>query len=210
MPIPTEPPTASFLFEKAPWTREAACRGQEAVFLADEMDVLACRQFCANCTVRRECGEQASVEEHGADLANRFFIRGYMTPAQRVSVERRGGLRARDPMLLVQGLDGDRTIPPVPDEGDKFSKHHVTLGRKLVRYLDANIEKGYMVPDKVALCLVLECNPAPLARVLDALVQDGTLDIAHPPRVAGYVYRGGAGVVGSWLPLHLSDLGGHP
>jgi hypothetical protein len=173
------------------------------VFLADEMDVAACRMFCEVCPVRSECGEQAMTEEGNTDIANRFFVRGWLTPAQRISIQRRGGLKGRDPMHLAQGWDVDRQVPPVPDEGDRWSKHHTTLARKLVRYLDSNRIKGSWIPNRGDLCTVLECNPAPLERVLDALVQDGTLDIVTD---GWYVYRGGANVVGSWLPIHLRDL----
>lgn len=207
MTIPIEAPTAAFLAVKQPWVKEAQCLGQEAIFLNDKLKGYTelCRPMCAVCPVRQECGEQAMVEEAGADLAGRWFVRAYMTPAQRVSLHRRGGLKGRDPMHLVLGIDGDRTIPPVPDEGDRWSKHHTTLARKLVRYLDDNVKRGDVIEKRVWLQAALNCNPLPLDRVLDALVQDGTLDTvgALPHKNRRYVYRGGRGVVGSWLPVFL-------
>lgn len=204
MSLPNEAPFASFFAQKQPWVLEAQCAGAEDVFLPDKLTaalVSEARDICAVCPVRVECGEQALLEEGNADLSNRYFVRAYMTPAQRLSVTRRGGLKGRDPMLLVQGWDGDREIPPVPDDGDRWSKHHTTLARRLVRWLQASVEVGAPVPSKVDLQAHLGCNPAPLERVLDALVQDGTLDI----KGRGYLYRGGLGVVGLWLPPHLRD-----
>ena len=125
-----------------------------------------------------------------------------MTPAQRQSIHRRGGLKGRDPMKLVKGDDNGRRVPPIPDEGDRWSKHHTTLARKLIRHLAANAEVGKRIDRFAALVVILDCNPAPLQRVLDALVQDGTLDMR---RDGTLLYRGGHGVVGSWLPPHLRD-----
>jgi hypothetical protein len=167
------------------------------VFLADEMDVAACRMFCEVCPVRFECADQAMTEEGNTDSANRFFVRGWLTPEQRISIQRRGGLKGRDPMHLAQGWDGDRPIPPVPDEGDRISKHHVTLARKLIRWLDSNVERGATIPKESELCVLLDSNPAPLARVLVGLVQDGTLDGVP----GAHTFRGGVGAAGTWLPV---------
>lgn len=219
MTLPNEAPTAAFFAVKMPWVEDAACIGADHIFLENEgaKDYPAkCRVFCDVCPVRIECAERAMVEEGGADIANRYFVRGWLTPAQRISIQRRGGLKGRDPRDLATGLDVAlettrssishrqeyevREVPPVPDEGDRWSKHHTTLARKLVRFLDEHIEKGRHIPAAHVIGLHLECNPAPLARVLEALVQDGTLDLDDRGR---YAWRGGHGVVGSWLPIHL-------
>lgn len=203
-PIPNEAPTAVFGFEYGPWRAQSKCAGAvhpDVFFSTVKSDIEQCRAVCAVCPVRLECGEQAMLEEGTADGTLRYGLRAYMTPEQRLSIHRRGGLKGRDPMLLVQGIDGKRRIPPVPDEGDRWSKHHTTLARKVVRWLhDEGYERGDELPDRATLGDCLECNPLPLARVLDALIQDGTLDAA---RTGELVYRGGAGVVGSWLPVHL-------
>lgn len=199
MSLPTESPIASFLARKQPWVDEALCIGLSDVFLADDYDVDECRSWCALCPVRVECGDQAMLEEGGTD--QRWFVRAYMTPEQRVSIHRRGGLKGRDPMALVMGQDEGRAVPPVPDEGDRWSKHLTTLSRKLVREVLLGMERGQHLPPSVPLCEMLQCNPAPLARVLEALVQDGTLDLSG----IGFRYRGGASVLGDWLPIHLRD-----
>lgn len=218
--LPNEAPTAAFLAVKQPWVLRAACVGVEDVFLENEGRkgyADECRAYCSGCPVRVECGEQALTEEGGADIACRFFVRAWMTPAQRVSVQRRGGLNGRDPMYLMQGVEvlpdelaedvrlhrsrRRRAVPPVPDEGDRWSKHHLTLARKLLRWCDVNIVQGQVLPNESELLTTLDCNAAPLARVLVGLVQDGTLDQGGD--TAAYTYRGGSRVVGDWLPLHL-------
>lgn len=206
---------AAFLAKKEPWVLDAQCAGHADLFLAEPQTKALLaeeRDVCSVCPVRVECGERALEEEGTLDLSNRFYTRAYMTPPQRLSIQRRGGLKGRDPMKLVLGDDNGRRVPPIPDEGDKWSKHHTTLARKLVRWLAETCELGQRLPTNDLLQKHLECNPAPLQRVLDALVQDGTLDMSN----GCLLYRGGHGVLGStsWLPTHLrepqlSDLGGH-
>jgi hypothetical protein len=209
-----EAPLAGFYQERQPWLENAACLGigNERFFTEDRtgpMDWSPAREVCAACTVRTECCEQAMVEEDGIHLDLRFGIRGWTTPAQRESIERRGGLKGRDPMMLVQGLDNGRRVPPVPDGGDRWSRHHTTLARKVVRWLVDNVDVGGKLPTCTALAHELGCNPSPLRRVLDALVQDGTLDfVGKRTRGANgtntsYTRRATPRAVGSWLPPHL-------
>lgn len=212
-----EAPLADFYQAKQPWVEKAVCAGSNVHLFFNEddkgnRDVVATREaraLCASCPVRTECCEQAIIEEHGQSLNHRSGIRGYTTGAQRESIERRGGLQGRDPMLLVHGLDGDRNVPPVPDGGDRWSRHHTTLARKAVPWIVDHVPVGGKLPAQTVLCKALGCNPAPLRRVLDALVQDGTLDFAGK-RARGangsafsYTRRATPKAVGSWLPVHL-------
>jgi len=112
-------------------------------------------------------------------------------------------------MLLAQGTDGDRMVPPVPDDGDQWSRHHTTLARKAVRWIVENVNEGDVLPTQTKLCAALGCTPSALRRVMDALVQDGTLDFQGKGRGRGrnqntmkFVRRGNPKVVG-WLPPHL-------
>lgn len=213
----SELPLAAFYQEAQPWMKDAICAGSgsDAFFPdpADHQDIEdkkeRARAICAVCPVRTECCEQAMVEEAGEPIDFRFGIRGWTTPAQRISIERRGGLKGRDPMKLVQGDDNGRAVPPVPDGGDNWSRHHTTLARKVVKWLVDNVAVGCKLPTQSKLCEELQCNPAPLRRVLDALVQDGTLDFAGK-RTRGangssfsYTRRATPKAVGSWLPPHL-------
>lgn len=199
--LPNEAPIAAFLAKKQPWVLESQCAGHDDVFLPDVLTpkaVAHCRDICAVCPVRIECGEQSLTEEGNSDIANRFYVRAYMTPGQRLSVHRRGGLKGRDPMKLVKGDDNGRSVPPIPDEGDRWSKHLTTLARKLIREF-RDLPVGTALPGDLS--ERLGCNVMPLARVLDDLVRDGTLHASGD----GYVWRGGHGVLGheSWLPTHL-------
>lgn len=201
--LPNEAPIAAFLAKKQPWVLESQCAGHDDVFLPDVLTpkaVAHCRDICAVCPVRIECGEQSLTEEGNSDIANRFYVRAYMTPGQRLSVHRRGGLKGRDPMKLVKGDDNGRSVPPIPDEGDRWSKHHLTLARKLIRWMSEACPVGQKLPASAVIQEHLGCNPAPLQRVLEALVQDGTLDMIGD----SFLYRGGRNVLG-WLPPHLAE-----
>lgn len=202
-------PFATWYASPAEWKASAVCLGSGDLFFPDDDEWGPARALCAACTARTACGALALVEEQGLDAELRFGLRAYMTPAQRESIERRGGLKDRDPMQLVLGDDNGRRVPPVPDDGDNWPRHLTTLARKVVRWLIENVEVGGVLPAKSAICDAIGCNPTPLRRVLDALVQDGTLDFARHPRkgsagqAASYTRRATPRVVGSWLPPHL-------
>jgi hypothetical protein len=203
-----EAPLAHFYQARQPWLDDAVCVGSDTdVFFDDELRDEA-KAICAACPVRKECGEQALLEEEGTSEDERAGFRAYMTPQQRVSVERRGGLKGRDPMRLVLGRDGRRKILPIPEEGDRWSRHHTTLARKVVAWVVDNVEIGEALPTQGQLCKVLQCNPDPLRRVLSALVLDGTLNVKGNCGGRGangscrYVRRGSPRAVG-WLPPHL-------
>lgn len=220
-------PAASFYMQAAPWVKDAAClRSDPKIFfdnIEDELRegekrkaIIIAQNICAHCPVRIECGEEAMRAELNSSADYRCGFRAYMTKEQRASIARRGGLKGRDPMRLVKGWDGKRRVPPVPVDGDKWTRHHTTLARRLVRWLVEHVEIGADLPAQSEMCSTLKCQPEPLRRVLQALVQDGTLDFAgRVGRGANasnqrYTRRGQPRRVGSWLPLHLrnTDEGG--
>jgi DNA-binding GntR family transcriptional regulator len=102
----------------------------------------------------------------------------------------------------VQGFDGRRRVPPIPDEGDKWTRHHTTLARKLMKWVSENVEVGEKLPTKATLLRKMECKTTPLDRVLTDLVQDGILDVEKGAKVT-YVRRRGARAIGEWVPAHL-------
>lgn len=184
------------------WVDEAACKGHTDVMYDGDLDIA--RSYCEVCPVRRTCASQVMREEEGITLAFRFGVRAYMTPEQRHSIEKRGGLRGRDPIAVVHG------DPPVPDGGDNWSAQHDELAKKAVKWLVANVKIGEALPSQAAICRALKCNPQPLRRVMDALVKDGTVEqvsTAKGKRNNGstlrYIRRGNPAVVG-WRPPHLT------
>lgn len=208
--LPPERPLAAFLLEPQSWADRAACNGMSPRLFFEHTEdthptvrvpaIEKAQGICAACPVRTECGNRAMVEEGGSDESMRFGFRAYMTPQQRVSIHRRGGLLGRDPMQVVNGRDGDRDVPPVPVEGDRWSRHHTTAARKVVKWVNCNRKVGAKLPTLMKLSEELGIHHQPLKRVLDALVQDGTLDYGANKKT--YVRRGTARAV-SWLPLHL-------
>jgi hypothetical protein len=182
------PPTAHFFVTAQPWMQEdSSCKNMptEMFFPENQTGTLKAKAVCALCPVRKPCAEQAFIEEGSAPYG-RYGIRGWMTPAQRDVVYRRGGLRGRDPKRLLLGRDGRRKIRPVPDEGLDWSRHHTTLARKMCVWMEGRLNVGQRVPSVTKLCQLLSCNPVPLAKVLEELVEVGVLD--QVGRV--YTYRG--------------------
>jgi Transcription factor WhiB/Bacterial regulatory proteins, gntR family len=212
-------PAADFYMAKQPWVTDAACLSVSPDIFFDDIDhvspaavrlkearIAHAQSICAGCPVRMQCAEQVMLEEGEASEEHRYGFRAYMTPPQRVSVQRRGGLNGKDPMYLVNGIDGQRVVPGIPLEGDKWSRHHTTLARKVVRWVVDNVEIGGKLPTQTDLRAELGCKADPLRRVLRALVQDGTLDFAGKTTLdstARYVRRGSPRAVAWWLPLHL-------
>jgi hypothetical protein len=212
--LPADRPAASFVVRKLPWMADAQCKASDAKLFFDQVEdthatirepaIERAQDICAVCPVRKECGAYVMETEGGADEAMRFGFWAYMTPQQRVSIHRRGGLLGRDPMHMVKGRDGERQVMPVPIEGDRWSRHHTTLARRVVTLIQDTLVDGEALPSTDALAELLECHPSPLRRVLDALVQDGTLDMVGTQRRRMYTVRGAARATPStWLPLHL-------
>lgn len=178
---------ATFYVEKQPWVKRSKCLGADTELFFD--DELAALDICKQCPVRRECGEQALVEEGNAPYG-RYGVRGCMTAAQREVVHRRGGLKGHDPKWLVAGRKGPaghgpRAFPAIPLDGIPWSRHHTGLIRRVVAHLD----DGYNVGGTVRLarlCAALDASPVPMKHVLTELWAIGILD-----KTSGYVYRGG-------------------
>jgi len=101
-----EAPLAGFYMSKQPWTAEAACLGFPISMFYEETEQLdtsarlaatkRVKAICFNCPVRRACAEQVMVEE-GSAPSGRYGYRGCLSPSQRRSLYRRGGLKGRDP-----------------------------------------------------------------------------------------------------------------
>lgn len=93
----------TFVVERPPWVRWAACRGQVTLFYDSSPAAQAVAQgVCGRCGVRAAC--LADVLASEAALQFRFGVRGGLTAAQRAALQsatRRptlpsAGLRARD------------------------------------------------------------------------------------------------------------------
>lgn len=191
----TDSPAAPFLVEKQPWLAHAACVGAATDVWFEEGFTNEALDVCACCPVRKQCGEQALVEE-GVAPYGRYGVRGGMTAAQREVVYRRGGLQGRDGQRLCRGLDGHRKVPPVPKDGVLWSRHHTALAKKLIAHLSRRPAGHRLTPHRT-LARTLDCGAAPLQVVLTELWAIGVLDLDPPSR---YVYRG---VIQSALPKHL-------
>lgn len=220
-----EQPLANFMQRRQPWVKDALCTGfvtipplgiqvpLAAIFFPSDASYNAPRSICALCPVRLQCGTDALEEEWGESKNDmRHGMRAYMTPAQRHTIERQGGLNGRDPMKVVLGRKGKKPVPGLPDDIDRWSRHHTTLARKTVRWLIDNVGVGEALPTQAKLCETLSCNPSPLRRVMEALVQDGTLDMVGAKAGARgangatvkYVRRRTPRRIASWSPQHIS------
>ena len=164
------------------WVNYAACKGsdQKQWFLTGVNAMLACRAICAECPARKGCGEAAFKEE---ETQLRFGFRAYMTPAQRETIARQGGLRGRDPMDVVEGINRQHRkkllAPPLDDDGGpKWTRVHETLARRLRRWLPENVAPNDWLPDTGVILQDMNTVPDRLQLVLDALVRDGTLTCA--------------------------------
>lgn len=230
-----EAPLAGFLQRRQPWVEDAACanlvfdiplgpfvwRMPASVLFFPEADnpgrpptavYDAARSICAVCPARLQCGADALEEEWGSRQEHRHGLRAYMTPAQRHAIERQGGLNGRDPMKVVLGNGGRRPVPGLPDDGDNWSRHHTTLARKVLPWIIEHVEIGEELPTQAHICAQLGCNPSPLRRVMEALVQDGTLDMVGSKAGARgangatvkYVRRRTPRRISSWTPNHIT------
>lgn len=205
----------TFVVEQLPWMRKAACRDKPTEMFFDDIDsahsaerrldaLHKARAVCALCPVRTECAEQA-LHEESPGLGSRYGVRGWLTPEQRETVYRRGGLRGRDPMKVARGRDGTRKLPPIPDDGVVWSRHDTTLARRLVAWMHEQLSYGEKLPPEPVLADLLGCNAVRLKRVLDELVADRTIDFVgkgKTVRTRRYVYKRRTHAVDSWTPRH--------
>jgi DNA-binding GntR family transcriptional regulator len=65
------------------------------------------------------------------------------------------------------------------------------------------VPEGSTLPSKQSLARAIDCSSAPIKKVLDALVADGTLNTAVKDGRTHYVRVRTPRAVSSWLPLHL-------
>lgn len=89
------------------WHSAAACKGDplyERWFRMTAQDIRDMQDICALCPARPGCGNEAMKDEGDVDSASRHGFRAYMTPVQRAQIHKNGGLRGRDPMLVVKGM----------------------------------------------------------------------------------------------------------
>lgn len=204
----------SLLTERYDWVDAAPCRGAWPVFDAADDSRAAgyakaladARAMCMRCPARVVCAVTAIEEEWGSVLQDRYSVRGALTQHQRLSIERRGGLKeGHDPLKVVRGEYGNA---PIPDIGDRWTRHHTTLARKVVAWLVDHVEVGGPLPSQEVLAETLDCSISALRRVMEVLVEDGTVALAEPgPRTATkYVRQGNPRVVSSWLPPHMRTV----
>ena len=197
---PSDRQAASFLVERQPWMEASLCKTMTDLFYEGEdendepvpIDTLECQRVCAHCAVRVECGTQILFEEGNARVEDRHGFRAYMTPGQRESVSRRGGLLGRDPMYVVNGVDGERLVPAVPLEGDGWNKHYSQLMRRTQALLEETLWDGEPVPVVKVLAKIMDVNPTPLRKVLDALVQSGVLNYGGEVSQPSYTMGNGS------------------
>lgn len=170
------------------WYESAYCKDDpntDRWFSGRKQDQLDIQDICALCPVRPACGNAAMEEEKGQGADYRTGFRAYMTPGQRVTIERTGGLRGRDPMKVVMGLGTKRkdshgqvrtmSVPAIPEGGVDWNRAHTALARKLTKWSEVNVKPGHYLPNDKKLCVMLKCSPERLHKVLDAMLQSGTI-----------------------------------
>lgn len=155
-----------------------------------EEALAAAREVCDGCPVRRACFAAAMDEERGVGAAFRFGVRAGTTPLQRWSIEHRGSetcpscgttldpnsLRAGE-VVCPEECAIDRSVPPIPDAGDRWTRRHTTLARKVIRWLVEEVAVGGNVPRPTTLAEVWKERRTDMTRVYEALVTDGTLGL---------------------------------
>lgn len=166
------------------WRTDALCRGATDAFYDEEHPEHA-RESCDRCPVRTQCLADALRYEKGADATRRYGVWAGLTPAQRVSAERRGAVvcpvcgAGLDPTLVRAGVvrcpsdvrHTDRIMSVIPDEGDDWSKRHLVLARRVLR----SLEDGTRPSRPRSLAALWKVKEADMRRVYEALVNDGTL-----------------------------------
>lgn len=202
----------------ADWRQYAACLGTnpDLFFETDieELESLANRR-CKTCPVRRACLEAEMEEEKGAVTVDRNGLRGFLTPGQRESAEKRGVARCprcnrmRDPVLLARGIlrcpvncgQKTRRIPPLPHAGDQWTKRHTTLAQRIVGWVIDNTERGDVLPTPTHMAELLGgVRRSDVLRVYTALVSDKTLSRDDQT----YVRLSATGTLRTWYPAFLT------
>lgn len=177
------------------WAERAACKGSTDVFypVADDdgvelaVDTAEARSICDTCPVRIDCYLEADYFEHGKPVLVRYGIWAGMTGAQRYAAEHRNAVRCTtcgaglDPVLVRKGIvrcpvdprHAPRSMPPITIEGDGWQKRHLTLARRVLRWLDD--DGTDVLPRPRTLARTWAERPQDMSRVYEALVNDGTL-----------------------------------
>lgn len=200
--------TVRMFFEDI-WPDEENPNGPKPVTEALE----AARAVCAACPVRAECYGDIMGHEKGQSSRYRMGFQADMTPLQRWSAEHRKVIRCPecqallDPTAVRQGEIAcpnwcaiDRTMPAIHDDGDRWTRRHTTLARKVVRYLVENeMVEGAELPRPRPLAETWKDRSNDMCRVFEALTLDGTLTFD------GKTYRRGAvrGAWKNWDAMHL-------
>lgn len=173
----------------------------------------ACRKVCDACPSRRDCFAHAMEMEDGEGASYRFGVVAGTTPLQRWSIEHRKSAvcplcgAALDPnsvrageITCVNWCDIDRTVPPLPDDGDRWTRRHTTLARKVVRWLVEEVGVGTTIPRPTALAEKWKERRTDMTRVYAALVADGTIEF----RDEAYFRRPAPRAWKTWEPAHLA------
>lgn len=206
------------------WMDRAVCGGlTHPVFFGDVWDdadeqhgpqhdpeaLAAAREVCDRCPVRRQCFAEAMHEELGVGAMFRYGVFAGTTPLQRWSIEHRGcqacpvcgtgldpnSLRAGE-IVCPEECAIERQVPVIPDAGDRWTRRHTTLARKVVRWLIEEVEVGGPVPRPTALAETWKDRRTDMTRVYEALVTDGTLGYD----AKGYTRRVTTVGAGPWEP----------
>lgn len=176
--------------------------------------------LCRNCPVRRACLDEVMRDEKGADLSDRWGLRGYLTPGERESVKNRGILRCpkcgtvRDPVLLVQGIltcpvkcgRPERIVTPLALNGDQWTKRHTTLSTRIVGWLLDNSDPGDELPTPTQMAeLMGGVRRSDVLRVYQVLMEDNTI-VREGSKEAPSYRRGDRVASRNWKP-NWSDEG---
>lgn len=209
--------------EKTRWLELAECAGAthlyyEGVWPDGEDEPLdaaaldACRSTCDECPVRRRCLDLVMTQERGYASQNRYGVAAGLTPAQRWSLEKRAALncekcgRTLDPTRLRAGnydceCGARRTVAPIPDNGDRWSRRHTTLARRALAYLVADSDAGVTLPNPKPLSDEWGVHKGDMMRVYRELQADGLIERNETD--TEWVVAVAAVPAREWQPLHL-------
>jgi hypothetical protein len=202
------------------WRDLAACLGTDPDAFFDPavpaMEDVRDR-LCRNCPVRKACLADTMEREQSFVAADRHGLLGYLSPGQRESAEKRGVLRCpkcnrtRDPVLLAQGIlkcpvncgQKTRMIPPLPHDGDQWTRRHTTLSQRIVAWVIDNTERGDVLPTPTHMAELLGgVRRSDVLRVYTAMVDDRTISRKGKEQV--YTRRSPTGTLRTWYPAFLT------
>lgn len=181
----------------------------------DEDGLEHARSLCDSCPARKRCLLEANRYEQGKPPTERFGIAAGMTPEQRRSAVLRKQVTCPkcdaqlDPALVRNGIlrcprnkaHLNRTTVPIPNEGDGWSKRHLTLARRVLHYMDEHPRQRTM-PSITALSDEMGERWHDTKRVYQAFLVDGTLGYENGKYVRK-LSRSKRVAADKWLPPHL-------